>query len=148
MITWRIKGLLYNRSLMKNSFSRNIKVEPQIGDVVSHDEAFIQKVVGFIEENIQSKNLTVEFLAEQCCMSRATFYRKMESLMGSAPSTFIRKYKLKKAAKLLQSGNYYISEVAYQTGFSTPKYFTKCFQNEFGSSPSEYVKSLIDLSVN
>lgn len=148
LITWRIKALLYNRSLMKNSFSRNINVDPQTDNVVSHDEAFIQKVVGFIDENIKSKNLTVEFLAEQCCMSRATFYRKMENLMGSAPSTFIRKYKLKKAAKLLQSGNYYISEVAYQTGFSTPKYFAKCFQKEFGSSPSEYVKSLIDLSIN
>lgn len=148
LITWRIKALLYNRSLMKNSFSRNINVDPPTDNVVSHDEAFIQKVVGFIEKNIKSKNLTVEFLAEQCCMSRATFYRKMESLMGSAPSTFIRKYKLKKAAKLLQSGNYYISEVAYQTGFSTPKYFTKCFQKEYGSSPSEYVKSLIDLSIN
>jgi signal transduction histidine kinase/ligand-binding sensor domain-containing protein/DNA-binding response OmpR family regulator len=149
LITWRIKALLYNRNLLKNSFSRNITVEPTVdGEAISHDEAFIQKVVGFIEENIKSNNLSVEFLAEQCNMSRATFYRKMENLMGSAPSTFIRKYRLKKAAKLLQSGNYYISEVAYQTGFSTPKYFAKCFQKEFGCSPSEYVKSLTDLSPN
>lgn len=148
LITWRIKALLYNRDLMKNAFSRNINVEPSIEKGISHEEAFIQQVVGFIEENIKSNNLSVEFLAEQCCMSRATFYRKMESLMGSAPSTFIRNYRLKKAAMLLQSGNYYISEVAYQTGFSTPKYFSKCFQKEFGATPSEYVKKLTELSSN
>lgn len=125
-----------------------INVEPKIDKGISHDEAFIQQVVGFIEENIKSNNLSVEFLAEQCCMSRATFYRKMESLMGSAPSTFIRKYRLKKAAMLLQSGNYYISEVAYQTGFSTPKYFSKCFQKEFGATPTEYIKKLTELSAN
>ncbi|SOE20780.1 Signal transduction histidine kinase [Spirosomataceae bacterium TFI 002] len=148
LITWRIKGLLFNRNLMKSSFSRKVNVEPTIEYSISPDEQFIQQVVGLIDEHIQSKNLSVEFLAEQCNMSRATFYRKMENLMGSAPSTFIRKYRLKKAIKLLKSGNYYISEVAYQTGFSTPKYFTKCFQKEFGSSPTDYVKSLTDLFKN
>lgn len=148
LITWRIKALLFNRNLMRTSFSRKISVEPSIEKGISHNEAFIQQVINLIDQHIKSKDLSVEFLAEQCFMSRATFYRKMENLMGSAPSTFIRKYRLKKAAKFLQNGNYYISEVAFQTGFSTPKYFAKCFQKEFGCSPSEYVKTLTDLHSN
>lgn len=73
-------------------------------------------------------------------MSRATFYRKMESLVGESPSVFIRKYRLKKSAKLLLSGHYNISAVAQKVGFKDPKYFSKCFQKEFGMSPTEYLE--------
>jgi AraC-like DNA-binding protein len=104
--------------------------------------------VDLVDKNIRDNALSVEFLADQCAMSRATFYRKMESLLNQPPSVFIRTFRLKKAAKLLQSGNYYIAEAAYETGFSNPKYFSKCFQKEFGASPSEYIKTLTDASPN
>ena len=148
LIIWRAKNLIDSRLVLRSQFGRKIKVDPTIDQDKSANELFIEQVVELIEKNIKSSLLSVEFLAEQCAMSRATFYRKMESLLDQPPSVFIRTYRLKKAAKLLQSGNYYIAEVAYQTGFSNPKYFSKCFQKEFGSTPTEYIKALTDAHSN
>lgn len=142
LIKWRAKNLIENRSLLKAKFAKKINLEPEETEMESPEDLFIQKVIGHIEANLMNPSLGVEFLAEECSMSRATFYRKMESLLGEAPSIFIRTYRLKKAAQLLKSGNFYISEVAYQTGFNNPKYFTKCFQKEFGTTPSDYVRNI------
>ncbi|AWW00139.1 hybrid sensor histidine kinase/response regulator transcription factor [Arcticibacterium luteifluviistationis] len=144
LIKWRAKNLIENRSLLKAKFAKKINLEPEESEIESAEDQFIQKVIGHIESNLMNPSLGVEFLAEECSMSRATFYRKMESLLGEAPSVFIRTYRLKKAAQLLKSGNFYISEVAYQTGFNNPKYFTKCFQKEFGTTPSEYIKNIAE----
>lgn len=144
LLKWRAKNLIESRNILKQEFGKKISVKASIDDSESQDERFIQQVVVLIEKHLQNNNLSVEFLAEECSMSRATFYRKMESLLGEPPSVFIKSYRLKKAALLLQSGNYYVSEVAYQTGFSNPKYFTKCFQKEFGLTPTEYIKNLTD----
>jgi signal transduction histidine kinase/DNA-binding response OmpR family regulator/ligand-binding sensor domain-containing protein len=144
LLKWRAKNLIESRSILKQEFGKKISVEASIKNSASQDERFIQQVVVLIEKQLQNNNLSVEFLAEECSMSRATFYRKMENLLGEPPSVFIKNYRLKKAALLLQSGNYYVSEVAYQTGFSNPKYFTKCFQKEFSLTPTEYIKSLTD----
>ena len=144
LLKWRAKNLIENRNILKQEFGKKISVEASIENLASQDERFIQQVIVLIEKHLQSNKLSVEFLAEECSMSRATFYRKMESLLGEPPSVFIKNYRLKKAALLLQSGNYYVSEVAYQTGFRNPKYFTKCFQKEFGLTPTEYIKSLTD----
>jgi signal transduction histidine kinase/AraC-like DNA-binding protein/AmiR/NasT family two-component response regulator len=144
LIKWRAKNLIENRSLLKAKFAKKIRLEPEEEVLESPEELFIQNVIGHIEANLINPSLGVEFLAEECSMSRATFYRKMESLLGEAPSIFIRTYRLKKAAQLLKSGNFYVSEVAYQTGFNNPKYFTKCFQKEFGTTPSEYIKNIAE----
>ncbi|GHB84874.1 hybrid sensor histidine kinase/response regulator transcription factor [Persicitalea jodogahamensis] len=148
LIIWRARNLIDSRRLLRSQFGRTITVEPSLENEKSANELFIEQVVSLIEENMKNKLLSVEFLAEQCAMSRATFYRKMESLLDQPPSVFIRTYRLKKAAKMLQSGNYYVAEVAYQTGFSNPKYFSKCFQKEFGSTPTEYIKTLADAHSN
>ena len=148
LILWRVRNLIENRQLLRSQFGRKITVEPLVENDKSANELFIEQVVNLIEKNLKSNSLSVEFLAEECAMSRATFYRKMESLLDQPPAVFIRTYRLKKAAKLLQSGNYYVAEVAFQTGFSSPKYFSKCFQKEFGSTPTEYIKTLADGNPN
>ncbi len=148
LILWRARNLIESRTLLRSQYARHLRVEPEIGAEKSANELFLEQVVKLIEENIRDSVLSVEFLADQCAMSRATFYRKMESLIDQPPSVFIRTYRLKKAAKLLQSGNYYVAEVAYQTGFNNPKYFSKCFQKEFGCSPTEYIKTLTNVNPN
>ncbi len=148
LILWRVKNLIENRQLLRSQFGRKITVEPSVKNDKSANELFIEQVVNLIEKNLKNSLLSVEFLAEECAMSRATFYRKMESLLDQPPAVFIRTYRLKKAAKLLLSGNYYVAEVAFQTGFSSPKYFSKCFQKEFGSTPTEYIKTLADGNPN
>ena len=92
-------------------------------------ERFIDEVVDIIEKNIDKEYLNVDFLAENMYMSRATFYRKMEDMLGESPSVFIKKYRLKKAAIYLKSGNYSLQEISKRMGFSNPKYFSKCFKS-------------------
>ena len=142
LIKWRAKSLISNRNLLETKFSKKLNVSPEEGVVISPEEQFLQKVIGLIEEHVTDEKLSVEFLAEECSMSRATFYRKMEQLIGESPSDFIRTYRLKKATQLLKNTNLYISEVAHQTGFKNPKYFTRIFQKEFGVTPTEYLNNI------
>ncbi|UBM59143.1 response regulator [Marinilongibacter aquaticus] len=142
LIKWRAKSLINNRNRLEEKFSKKINVNPDESLITSPEEEFMQKVVGIIETHISDDKLSVEFLAEECSMSRATFYRKIESILGESPSDFIRTYRLKKATQLLKNTNLYISEIAYQTGFKNPKYFTRIFQREFGATPTEYIQNV------
>jgi signal transduction histidine kinase/DNA-binding response OmpR family regulator/outer membrane protein assembly factor BamB len=142
LLRWRVKNLIQSRQLLREKYSHIVSLGPTEEPIESEDEKFLNRVVELIEQHIASDELTVEFLAEQCHMSRATFYRHIEGLIGEPPSVFIRKYRLKKAALLLKNADKYIAQVAYETGFNDPKYFAKCFVKEFGYSPAEYVKRL------
>ena len=73
-------------------------------------------------------------------MSRANLYRKVQQILNDTPVNFIKTIKLKRAAQLLKQDKMYISEVAYMTGFNNQKYFSKCFNKEYGMSPTEYIK--------
>ena len=73
-------------------------------------------------------------------MSYSTFYRKVKGLTGISPNEFLRKVRLKNSVSLLLSDSYQVSEVAYMSGFNDVVYFRKCFKDEYGMSPSEYVK--------
>ena len=148
MLRWRIKNLLQSRHLLKDKFGqdRAYILEPDTaGEYLSADEEFLQNLSLLMEEHLADSFLNVEFLASKLAMSRPTLYRHMERLLKDAPANFIKKYRLKKAALFLQENKLQISEVAYMTGFNNPKYFTKCFQKEFGCTPSEYVRSLTEV---
>ncbi len=73
--------------------------------------------------------------------SKSQLYRNMISLTGKAPNTFIKEYRLKAALKLLRKNSGNVSEIAFQTGFSSPSYFTKCFKEMFGVLPAIYLNT-------
>ena len=75
-------------------------------------------------------------------MSQSTLYRKMKSLTGITTNEYVRRYKMHYAERLLLEGRYTISEVGYKVGMSTLSYFRKCFKDEFGEAPSEYIKRI------
>lgn len=106
------------------------------------DEEFLDKLTEIIENNIEADNLDITFIQEKMNMSYSTFYRKVKGLTGISPNEFIRKTKLKNSLQLLLSGSYQVSEVAYMSGFNDVVYFRKCFKDEYGMTPSEYVKSI------
>ena len=70
-------------------------------------------------------------------MSRSTLNRKLKSLLDISTNELIRQYRLQKASSLLSTG-LDISTVAYQVGFSSPSYFSQCFKEQYGFTPSEY----------
>lgn len=75
-------------------------------------------------------------------MSTSSLYRKMKSLTGMGPNEFVNKVRMKEAEEMLIKGKHSISEVAFSLGFSTPAYFRQCFKEEFGMSPSDYVRKM------
>lgn len=105
------------------------------------DEEFLQKITVIIEENISNENLGLAFLTTQINMSQSTFYLKVKALTGISPNKFIRKIRLKNSAKLLLTGEYNISEAAYKSGFNDLDYFRECFKEEYGMTPTEYLKT-------
>lgn len=104
------------------------------------DEQFLNKLTNMVEENLDMEQLDIAFIIDKMNMSHSTFYRKVKGLTGLSPSEFIRKIKLMNSLKLLLTGNYNISEAAYMTGFNNLPYFRQCFKDEYGLSPSEYLR--------
>lgn len=105
------------------------------------DEAFIRKVLKNVEQNLDNQEYSVETLSRDMGMDRTGLYRKLIALVGKTPTSFIRSVRLKRAAQLLEKG-YTVAEVADSVGFSTSSYLCKCFQEEFGVRPSQYVQQL------
>jgi signal transduction histidine kinase/ligand-binding sensor domain-containing protein/AraC-like DNA-binding protein len=103
------------------------------------DEEFMQRIIAFIESNLTDVDLNVEQLANCVSLSTVQTYRKVKAITGRSVVEFIRTVRLKKAAELVIEQRLNFSEIAYETGFSTPSYFSKCFHDHFGKSPSEYV---------
>lgn len=105
------------------------------------DEKFIQRALEFVEQNLDNTDYTVEMLSRDMGMERTGLYRKLVSIIGKSPTYFIRSIRLKRAARLLEEG-YTVAEVSDRVGFGTSSYLSKCFQEEFGMKPSEYIASL------
>lgn len=137
LLTWRVKSLLRNAG-RKVQLRTVIVPETQAVVEETPTERFIQEVVDSIERHLDKHYLNVDFLADELCMSRATFYRKMEEMFNESPSSFIKKYRLKKAIMFIKTGRFTLKQVSAKTGFNNPKYFSKCFKSEFGVLPSAY----------
>lgn len=105
------------------------------------DEKFIRKILKYVEDNIGNTEYSVESLSRDIGMDRTGLYRKLMAVVGKTPTSFIRSVRLKHAAQLLEEG-YTVAEVADSVGFSTSSYLCKCFQDEFGVRPSQYVQGL------
>lgn len=104
------------------------------GDV---DYDFYNKFLSILEKEIGNSELNVETLAASMGLERTQFYRKIKSITNYSPVELVRNIRLKKARNLLKTTDRSISEIAYEVGFSTPAYFTKCFREKFGETPSE-----------
>jgi len=104
--------------------------------------SFIHQIHKVLEENLTNFNFSVEELAKKVFMSRMQLHRKIKALSNKSASHYIRNFRLHKAKLLLKDLEATIGDVAYETGFQSPNYFTRCFNQEFGMTPSEYRDSM------
>lgn len=125
----------------------NIQKEQEVHDarikfmtITPKDQEFLDKIESVIEHNFSNTNLSVEFLAAEIGVSRTGLFTKLKSLADVTPNEMIQVIRLKHAATLLQSKQYRVNEVCYMVGFSSPSYFAKCFQKQYGTTPAKYVK--------
>ena len=136
-----VRNLLEMRRLLRAKFSHS-PLEP-IDKIAPTqvDNEFLQKLTKVIEDNIDNSDLNVVFLASQMGMSRSSLFNKIRGLVDVTPNEIIQLTRLKKAAQLLKEGGYRVNEVCYMVGFSSPSYFSKCFQKQFGMKPTTFVES-------
>nr|WP_294795922.1 ATP-binding protein [uncultured Mucilaginibacter sp.] len=134
----RISKLIAQQEQRKMLFKNSIVIQPDQITTTSVDQELIEKVIRYIEKNIQSSSYSVEQLSSDMNMDRTGLYRKLMAITGQAPTEFIRSVKLKKAAHLLSQKRFSQQEIAAKVGFGTAAYFSKCFKDEYGVSPSQY----------
>ncbi|MCE7054248.1 response regulator [Algoriphagus sp. AGSA1] len=138
-----IRNLLDVREKMKLKFSHQPLSE--INEITKNtkDETFVKDIIQYIEENVSSPTLSVVELSQNMGVSRSSLHKKLKTISGLGPNEFIKLIRLKAAARLLNSGVYNISEVCYMSGFTSPSYFSKCFQVQFNMTPSEFISESI-----
>ena len=107
--------------------------------VKSPDENFLSEVVQIITENFTNKAFSIDFLSDKIGLSRSNLFRKLKGLTNMSPSDLVLKIKLNHASELLKINKAIrISDVAYESGFNDPKYFSTLFKKTFGKTPREY----------
>ncbi len=114
---------------------------PKEIQAVSDDEKFLQEITAMIEDRISDYDLNVNSLCQQYGISSKQAYRKLKQLTGQTPVEYIKSIRMKKAAMLLGQHKFNIAEVMYMVGFSNSSYFSKCFQNEFGKTPRQFIET-------
>jgi DNA-binding response OmpR family regulator len=137
----RVKNLIRQREKLKEIFAQNIQVAPQALAVSSQDQRFLQKVMKITEDQLSNPQFGVEDFCRKIGMSRAQLYRKLHALTGFSANEFIREMRLKQAAALIEQQFGSITEIAYETGFTTLSYFSMRFQQRFGKYPKAYSQS-------
>lgn len=112
--------------------------EPQVPEMSPSDKRFMDKLIELMESRIDNSDLVVDDLVKEMAVSRSVFFKKLKTLTGLAPVEFIKEVRINKAIKLIESGEFSITQVAYMVGINDPRYFSKCFKQKIGMTPSEY----------
>ena len=142
----RIDNLLRSRRQLKDLFAipseteevqKEEKVEATPLAPQLKEDSFLLKFKAYIEKHMTDSDLNVETIGAELGLSRVQLYRKVKALTGQSPVELLRTARLQRGRQLLLTTDKNISEVAYEVGFTAPSYFTKCFKDEFGISPSD-----------
>lgn len=135
----RIENLLKQRMLLKKLFQGSQVAEQEIAEshLEDRDKQFLKQLHAIIQQNLSDSEFSVEDIGKQIGLSRVQLYRKVKAMTGSSVVDLLRKARLAKAKRLLETRSMSVSEVAYDVGFSAPSYFTKCFKEEYGILPGD-----------
>ena len=135
----RIENLLRQRQLLKHLYQGSQEAEKEISEshLEDRDKQFLKQLQTIIQQNLSDSEFGVEDMGQQIGLSRVQLYRKVKAMTGSSVVDLLRKARLAKAKRLLETRSMSVSEVAYEVGFSAPSYFTKCFKEEYGMLPGD-----------
>ncbi|MDA3879108.1 MAG: response regulator [Prolixibacteraceae bacterium] len=136
----RLENILIQRKKLREKFKQNVEMKPQELSSARVDQEFIDKVTALVEENMSNAEFSVDLLISHFNFGRTIFYKKIKGVTGYAPKDYIRIIRMKKAADLLLQNDITVAEVAYDTGYNDPNYFSKLFKKHFGIAPVDYQK--------
>ncbi len=133
----RVTNLITSRRKLREKFEQEMRLKPEKVQVESREQQFVHQLMDVMERELGHESFGVEQFAEEMNLSRSQLHRKLVAVTNQNPTRFIRHFRLVRARDLLESDAGTVSEIAYQVGFSSPSYFTKCFREEFGITPGD-----------
>ncbi|MEM6642647.1 MAG: response regulator [Bacteroidota bacterium] len=136
----RIENLLSQRQNLQEKYTQTLRLAPSKIEIESPEEVFIKRALDTVDNHLSNAEFTVEAFQKEMGMSRMQLHRKLKALTNFSASEFIRDIRLQRAADLLKTKGINVSEVAYSCGFNSVSYFTQCYKQRFGKSPSEFLK--------
>ena len=136
----RVKNLITERKKLRELFAQKPDIDPREITVTSLDEKFLGEVLELLEEKHIDSEFGVPEMQTALGMSKTQLHRKLKSLTDHPPGELLRNFRLKRAAQLLVQEGDTISQIAYSVGFNGLSYFTKCFREMYGVSPSDYIE--------
>lgn len=131
----RIKELWQGRSIEHTAMTADKPKQPLPASDIDND--FYNRFVEILAAEIGNPDVNVDAIAQRMGLERSQFYRKIKALTNYSPVELMRSFRLKHGRKLIVATEKTVSEIAYETGFSTPAYFTKCYRDAYGETPSE-----------
>ncbi len=138
----KMTSTLDRQKMLRERFLHQTEIENAEKFRNKRDADFINNLEKFVLQKIKEEGLSVHDLCREVGMSRTALYMKLKNMVDLSPQNFIIHTRLKYARKLLTEGDINVKEVAYEAGFSNPKYFSTSFKKLFGESPTSYMKSL------
>lgn len=134
----RVNHLFELRDAARRQFAQSVSVEPEKITANKEEEELVEKMLKAIGEHMDDIDYTVDLLAGDIGMSRASLYKKTQQMLGITPNDFLRNVRLKHAARLLAETSHPVNQVSLMVGFQTSRYFSQCFRQMFGVTPTEY----------
>jgi signal transduction histidine kinase/DNA-binding response OmpR family regulator len=136
----RVHNLIELRNKLRKKFSGKLIVKPSEITVTSQDSQFMQRLLDTVEKHISDEKFSVEQLGREFGMSTSQINRKLKAIINQSAGTFIRSIRMERAMELIKNDKATIAEIAYETGFTEPAYFSRVFKNHFGVAPSDVKK--------
>ncbi len=144
----RVSNMMHQRSRLQSYYREvlmlndsKFEVDVPMPQAHSRDDDFMSRLMSVMESNISNGSFTVEQLCSLAGFGRTVFFNKLKSLTGLSPNEYIREVRLKRAAQLLQIGDYTVSQITYMVGMNDSRYFSKCFKQKYNMTPTEYRES-------
>ncbi len=137
----QINKLLEKRERLRKHYASNAPAqdsETETFELPDLDCQFLRLIEMLVDQNMENPDFSVDVFAQKANMGRTLFYKKIKYLTGYSPNEFVRKQKMRKAAELLVTKQYNVSEVACMVGIDDQFYFSKCFKTEYGCPPSRF----------
>ena len=131
--------------MTKNETIENLKTrrairsyQEKVPDMSPNDRKFMDKLMELMEKNMDNGDLIVDDLVQHMAVSRSVFFKKLKTLTGLAPVEFIKEVRINRAVQLIETGEFSMTQIAYMVGINDPRYFSKCFKQKMGMTPTEY----------
>ncbi len=142
LLQMTLHNIISQKEKLKTYYRKDQQAEIREMAHSERDRSFLEDLVSLIEDNLSKPELDIEYICTQIGMSRTKLYNTVKSITGQSIGDFIRSIRLRRAAALLAEGNHSIPDIMYSVGIQTQSYFSKAFKQEFGKTPTQYIRDL------